>query len=218
MAKSPKTKNHQTQTAPAISAVGTLPSREAILEAMADHPHLDGKRDLCERFRHPRRHAHALQGPAQGDGGRRLHRPHPQGTSAAPPTLPARHRARHPHRRRPRQSPRLPGAVERGGGRETARDACWRPATPASCRRPATASSPASMPATATCPHYTAKAMKILDKPRRGQIGIVRMDEDGARLDPGRPQAEGNAHRQPAISATPATAISSKSRSRSPAG
>ena len=33
-------------------------------------------------------------------------------------------------------------------------------------------------------PVYTAKAMKILDKPRRGQIGIVRMDEDGARLIP----------------------------------
>ncbi|KKC34886.1 ribonuclease R [Devosia psychrophila] len=33
-------------------------------------------------------------------------------------------------------------------------------------------------------PHYTAKAMKILDKPRRGQIGIVRMDDDGARLIP----------------------------------
>jgi len=33
-------------------------------------------------------------------------------------------------------------------------------------------------------PLYTAKAMKILDKPRRGHIGIVRMDEDGARLIP----------------------------------
>ncbi|RYE87356.1 MAG: ribonuclease R, partial [Hyphomicrobiales bacterium] len=33
-------------------------------------------------------------------------------------------------------------------------------------------------------PRYTARAMKILDKPRRGQIGIVRMDEDGARLIP----------------------------------
>ena len=33
-------------------------------------------------------------------------------------------------------------------------------------------------------PNYTAKAMKILDKPRRGQIGIVRMDDDGARLIP----------------------------------
>ncbi|SEQ49761.1 RNAse R [Devosia sp. YR412] len=33
-------------------------------------------------------------------------------------------------------------------------------------------------------PNYTAKPMKILDKPRRGQIGIVRMDDDGARLIP----------------------------------
>ena len=33
-------------------------------------------------------------------------------------------------------------------------------------------------------PVYTAKAMKILDKPRRAHIGIVRMDEDGARLIP----------------------------------
>jgi ribonuclease R len=33
-------------------------------------------------------------------------------------------------------------------------------------------------------PHYTARAMKVLEKPRRGQIGIVRMDEDGARLMP----------------------------------
>src|SRR5579872_5718333 len=31
-------------------AVGTLPSREAILEAMASHPDLDGKRDLAKYF------------------------------------------------------------------------------------------------------------------------------------------------------------------------
>ncbi|KKB83804.1 ribonuclease R [Devosia limi DSM 17137] len=36
----------------------------------------------------------------------------------------------------------------------------------------------------AEIPAYTAKAMKILDKPRRAHIGIVRMDEDGARLIP----------------------------------
>jgi ribonuclease R len=36
----------------------------------------------------------------------------------------------------------------------------------------------------ADIPVYTAKAMKILDKPHRGQIGIVRMDDDGARLIP----------------------------------
>ncbi len=33
-------------------------------------------------------------------------------------------------------------------------------------------------------PVYTARPMKILDKPRRGQIGIVRLDEGGARLVP----------------------------------
>lgn len=33
-------------------------------------------------------------------------------------------------------------------------------------------------------PVYTAKPMKVLDKPRRGHIGIVRMDNEGARLVP----------------------------------
>lgn len=33
-------------------------------------------------------------------------------------------------------------------------------------------------------PAYTAKAMKILDRPRRAQIGIVRLDDHGARLVP----------------------------------
>lgn len=35
-----------------------------------------------------------------------------------------------------------------------------------------------------TVPAYTARAMKILDKPRRGHIGIIRLDDDGARLVP----------------------------------
>src|SRR5690606_21659221 len=33
-------------------------------------------------------------------------------------------------------------------------------------------------------PDYTAKPMKVLDKPRRAHIGIVRRDEEGARLIP----------------------------------
>jgi len=33
-------------------------------------------------------------------------------------------------------------------------------------------------------PIYTARPMKVLDKPRKADIGIVRMDEDGARLVP----------------------------------
>src|SRR5690606_5549495 len=33
-------------------------------------------------------------------------------------------------------------------------------------------------------PVYTARPMKVLDKPRRAHIGIVRIDADGARLIP----------------------------------
>src|ERR1700750_1929747 len=48
MTKSPRP---QTKRKPARAyAVGTLPSREAILEAMANAPHLDGKRDLAKHF------------------------------------------------------------------------------------------------------------------------------------------------------------------------
>ncbi|RDE09808.1 ribonuclease R [Pelagibacterium lacus] len=35
-----------------------------------------------------------------------------------------------------------------------------------------------------TVPHYTARPMKVLDKPRKADLGIVRMDDDGARLVP----------------------------------
>src|SRR5687768_3687432 len=48
MAKAPKTKI--TPKGPRQFAVGNLPSREAILEAMAQQPTLDGKRDLARHF------------------------------------------------------------------------------------------------------------------------------------------------------------------------
>ena len=35
-----------------------------------------------------------------------------------------------------------------------------------------------------TVPTYTARPMKVLDKPRKADLGIVRMDDDGARLVP----------------------------------
>src|SRR5690606_10568284 len=35
-----------------------------------------------------------------------------------------------------------------------------------------------------TAPRYSARPMKVLDKPRKADIGIVRRDEDGARLVP----------------------------------
>src|ERR1700710_3138143 len=46
MAREPNT----TKKAPRHYAVGTLPSREDILTAMAENPGLDGKRDLAKRF------------------------------------------------------------------------------------------------------------------------------------------------------------------------
>ena len=48
MAKAPKTKS---KSKPSRQyQVGTLPSRDAVLEAMRDHPQLDGKRDLAKYF------------------------------------------------------------------------------------------------------------------------------------------------------------------------
>src|SRR5690349_16578276 len=48
MAKAPKTKP---KSKPSRQyQVGTLPSREAVLEAMRDNPQLDGKRDLAKYF------------------------------------------------------------------------------------------------------------------------------------------------------------------------
>ena len=48
MARAPK--SHSTPKPVHRYAVGTLPSREAVLEAMASRPDLDGKRDLAKYF------------------------------------------------------------------------------------------------------------------------------------------------------------------------
>ena len=48
MARAPK--QHSTSKPHRQFAVGTLPSREAVLEAMASRPDLDGKRDLAKYF------------------------------------------------------------------------------------------------------------------------------------------------------------------------
>ena len=48
MVKPPQDKSKS--KVPRQFVVGTLPSREAILEAMAEDPNLDGKRDLARHF------------------------------------------------------------------------------------------------------------------------------------------------------------------------
>src|SRR5262249_41225817 len=50
MAPRKTTKLHSSPKPVRHFRVGTLPSREAILEAMAERPELDGKRDLAKHF------------------------------------------------------------------------------------------------------------------------------------------------------------------------
>lgn len=180
MAKAPKTKT--TPKSPRQFAVGALPSREAILEAMAQQPNLDGKRDLARHFgihgdmRTPFK---VLLKQMEGEGFIARTRKQIRPTAALPavtvldiPTdadpdnlhaFPAQWNDEEGARPRvmvkqPRDARVAPAPGDRILARISAGDG--------------------------DLPNYTARAMKILDKPRRGQIGIVRMDEDGARLIP----------------------------------
>ncbi len=167
------------------------------------HPRGDGqpagpRRQARPRqtFRHPRRHAHALQGPAQGDGGRRHPGPHPQDhpphrdaagsdrRSTSPPTptpticTPSRRSGT-----KTRASSRASTVVMR---QERARRAGARRSHPR----------PHRCRATAPVPHYTAKPMK---HPRQAAPRADRHRADRRRRrapGAGRPQAQGNADRR----------------------
>jgi ribonuclease R len=180
----PKTKSQQKTAAKPTRQyqVGTLPSREAILEAMASQPHLDGKRDLAKYFgirgdmRTPFK---VLLKEMEGEGFLARSRKTIRRTATLPqvtvldiPTdadpddlhaYPAQWNDDEGEKPRVRvvQS-KAARVVPAPGDRILARiDA-----------------------GEGLVPDYSARAMKILDKPRRGQIGIVRLDEDGARLIP----------------------------------
>jgi len=168
--------------APRHFAVGTFPSREDILAAMAENPGLDGKRDLAKRFgikgdmRTPFK---VLLKDMEADGFLTRTRKQIRRTAALPavtaldiPTdadpdnlhaFPAQWNEEDGERPRvtvetPPNSRVVAGPGDRILARITASDG--------------------------PLPTYTARAMKILDKPRRGQIGIVRRDDEGARLVP----------------------------------
>ena len=160
--------------------MGALPSREAILEAMAQHPDLDGKRELARYFgikgdmRTPFK---VLLKDMEGEG----------------------HLAR--SRKQIRRTAALPAVTVLDIPADADPDnlhafpAQW---NDAEGLPPRVAVKPSSRVAPAPgdrilaridagdeeLPHYTARPMKVLEKPRRGQLGIVRMDEDGARLMP----------------------------------
>jgi len=165
-----------------VAETGALPSRDAILEAMTAHPELDGKRDLYKHF--------GIHGAMKAPFKLLLKDLEGEGVIAR-------------RRRSLRRTARLPQVAALDIPADADPDdlhafpASWDEAEGApprvSVRVPRTAR---VVPAPGDrilaridagdgpVPTYTAKPMKILEKPRRGQIGIVRLDADGARLVP----------------------------------
>jgi ribonuclease R len=157
-----------------------LPTTESIVEAMRLFPDLDGKRDLARHFgikgdqRGPFK---ALLKQMEGEGHLTRSRKHIHRTATLPSVtvldIPGDANPDNLHaypaqwRAEDGEKPRV--TVSEGGRVAPA------PGDRILARIDAGDNE---------IPVYVAKPMKILDKPRRGQIGIVRLDEDGARLVP----------------------------------
>jgi len=180
MAKAPKPKT--TPKSPRQFAVGALPSREAILEAMAQQPTLDGKRDLARHFgihgdmRTPFK---VLLKQMEGEGFIARTRKQIRPTAA----LPAVTVLDIPGDADPDNLHAFPAQWNDEEG-ERPRVAVKQPRDARVAPAPGDRILARISAGDGELPNYTARAMKILDKPRRGQIGIVRKDEDGARLIP----------------------------------
>ena len=176
-----RTKPTKTKT-PRQLAIGELPSREAILQAMAENPDLDGKRDLARHFgvhgdmRTPFK---VLLKQMEGEGFIARSRKQIRRTAALPAVtvldIAADADPDNLHAF-PAQWNDEEGVPPRVEVRQR-KDARVVPAPGDRILARIDAGE-------GEVPHYTARTMKILDKPRRGQIGIVRMDEGGARLIP----------------------------------
>jgi ribonuclease R len=179
MAKAPTTPTKTKR--PRQFAVGELPTKDAVLEAMANEPELDGKRDLTRHFgikgdmRTPFK---VLLREMEGEGllvrKRRAVRP--------TATLPAAAVLDIPGDAPPDDLHAYPASWNEETEGERPRVAVIQPRDARVVPGPGDRILAHIERGGGTVPHYTARAMKILDKPRRGQIGIVRMDEDGARL------------------------------------
>lgn len=161
---------------------GELPSKEAILEAMANQPNIDGRRDLAKHFgikgdmRTPFK---VLLKEMEGEGLVARTRKQIRPTAA----LPAVTVLDIPSDADPDAMHAYPANWNDEEGEKPLVMLKLRPddrVVPA----PGDRILARIHPGEATVPRYTARAMKILDKPRRGQIGIVRMDNEGARLIP----------------------------------
>lgn len=164
------------------TAADALPSREQLLEALAKQPDIKGKRDLAQMFGirgDMRRPFKAMLAELEGEGVITRTRKALRRTAALPHVtvldipLDADPDDLHAYPAQWNEEEGEKPRVTVLGGR----DARVAPAPGDRILARIDAGE-------AEIPIYTAKAMKILDKPRLGQIGIVRMDDDGARLLP----------------------------------
>ncbi len=180
--KAPRTKARTSAISDAALSAPyrALPSAESIIEAMRLFPDLDGKRDLARHFgikgdqRGPFK---ALLKQMEGEGHLTRSRKHIHRTA----TLPSVTVLDIPGDADPDNLHAYPAQwrLEDGEKPRVAVVATGRVAPAPGDRILARIDAGESL-----IPVYVGKPMKILDKPRRGQIGIVRLDEDGARLVP----------------------------------
>lgn len=182
MAKPAKNKNTSGPKRPRLTAAELLPSREQVLEALADEDNIKGKRDLAKVLGirgDLRRPFKAMLAELEGEGVIARTRKALRRTAALPHVtvldIPGDADPDHLHAYPAQwndeegEKPRVRVLVDSKsrvapapGDRILARIDAGDEAIP----------------------NYTAKPMKVLDKPRRAHIGIVRTDNEGARLIP----------------------------------
>lgn len=161
---------------------GELPTREAILEAIADFPEIDSKREIARHF--------GIKGDDRVGLKVLLRQMEAEGLLSrtrkairVPSELPAVTVLDIPSDADPEALHAFPSRWNEEDGERprvnivTGKDARVVPA-------PGDRILARIQRGEGLAPTYTARAMKVLDKPRKADIGIVRMDNDGARLVP----------------------------------
>ena len=182
MAKPPKKKHTSGPRRPVQPRAAELPTREQLLEALAQDETVKGKRDLAKVFGirgDMRRPFKAMLNALEGEGVITRTRKALRRTAALPPVTvldipsdadPDDLHA-YPAQWNPEEGEPPRVRVIAGPGARVA---------PAPGDRILARIDAGDGPV----PAYAARPMKVLDKPRRAHIGIVRRDEDGARLIP----------------------------------
>src|SRR5579863_3741066 len=160
MARAPKL--NSTLKAPRQYAVGTLPTREAILSAMAENPGLD---DMRTPFK-------VLLKDMEAEGFLARSRKAIRRTA----TLPAVTVLDIPSDADPENLHAFPAEWNEDEG-ERPRVTVVTPPNARVVAGPGDRILARISAGDGALPVYTARAMKLLDKPRRGQIGIVRLDD-----------------------------------------